>query len=296
MNLLSKMYGGALKPGDPRRYLIEAIVGAVQADGVVKREELEVLEQSLQEHEMFAGLSRDVNKALLEMAEESIAFAGGPLRRIPYMARGLPSRSHRLAAYAVAAEIILSDSPIPEPAEAMYLDLLKKWFLLGDQESKAIFEAAKKRRGMNVVEDLTEAMQALMPHYLDCMALMASADGHVSMAERNALLGVLRSLGDMAILSEEELMNAINDAFRRIDGKDADREVVRISAAMKTPTDRYWAAVYMMILAVADGHQDWRPVWLLGSAQEALKLSDEDMDRAFGTAKLFPIRARKAGS
>jgi uncharacterized tellurite resistance protein B-like protein len=292
VNLLSKMYGGNLKPGDPRRYLIEAIVGAVQADGVVKKEEIEVLEQSLAEHEMFAGLSRDIHRALIEMAEESIAFAGGPIRRIPYMARGLPSRSHRLAAYAVACEIVLSDSPIPEPAEATYLDLLKKWFLLGDHEAKAIFEAGKKRRGMNVVEDLTEAMQALMPNYLDCMALMASADGTVTMAERNALLGVLRSLGDMAVLSENELMDAINEAFRRVDGKDPDREVVRIAGQMKTPSDRYWAAVYMMILAHADGLPDWRNVWLLGSAQEALKLTEEDMDRAWASAKLFPIKQR----
>jgi len=293
VNLLSKMYGGGLKPGDPRRYLIEAIMGAVMADGVVKAEELEVLEHSLAEHEMFAGLSRDIHRALIEMAEESIAFAGGPMRRIPYMARGLPSRSHRLAAYAVAAEIVLSDSPIPEPAEATYLDLLKKWFLLGEHEAKTIFEAAKKRRGMNVVEDLTEAMQALMPSYLDCMALMASADGTVTMAERNALLGVLRSLGDMAVLSENELMDAINDAFRRVEGKDADREVVRIASQMKSPSDRYWAAVYMMILAAADGSDDWRQVWLLGSAQEALKLTEEDMDRAFASAKLFPIKHRK---
>jgi tellurite resistance protein len=287
------MYGGGLKPGDPRRYLIEAIIGAVQADGVVMKEELEVVEHSLADHEMFAGLSRDIHKALIEMAEESIAFAGGPLRRIPYIARGLPSRSHRLAAYAVACEIVLADSPIPAPAEQYYLDLLKKWFLLGEHEAKAIFEAGKKRRGMNVVEDLTEAMQSLMPAYLDCMALMAAADGSVSMAERNALLGVLRSLGDMAVLSENELMDAINEAFRRIEGKDGDREVVRIASQMKTPSDRYWAAVYMMIMAHADGQQDWRPVWLLGSAQEALQLTEEDMDRAFASAKLFPIRARQ---
>jgi hypothetical protein len=97
----------------------------------------------------------------------------------------------------------------------------------------------------------------------------------------------------MAVLSENELMDAINAAFKRVEGKDADREVVRISNAMRTPSDRYWAAVYMMIMAVADGQQDWRPVWLLGSAQEALKLTEEDMDRAFASAKLFPIRQRK---
>ena len=58
---------------------------------------------------------------------------------------------------------------------------------------------------------------------------------------------------------------------------------------MISPSDRYWGAVYMMILAYADGLRDWRQVWLLGSAQEALKLNDDDMDRAWATAKLFPV-------
>jgi hypothetical protein len=96
----------------------------------------------------------------------------------------------------------------------------------------------------------------------------------------------------MAILSDSELIDLINAAFKRVEGKDPDREVVRIANAMKTPSDRYWVSVYMMILAIADGYNDWRQVWLLGSAQEALKLTDEEMDRAFASAKLFPIKGR----
>ena len=286
------MYGGSLKPGDPRRFLIEAMVGAIQADGVVKQEELDVLEENLADHEMFSGLSKDVTRALIEMAQESIAFAGGPLRRVPYIAKGLPSRSHRMAAYAVACEIILADGPTPEAAEAAYLDVVRKWFLLGSDEGKRIFEAASKKRGMTEVEDLTRAMQALMPYNLECMALMAAADGTVTAAERNAVLGVVENVGDMAMLGDGDLGAAIDTAFRKVDGRDPDREVVRIAAAMGTPTDRYWAAVYMMIIAFADGYNDWRQVWLLGSAQEALRLDDESMDRAWASARLFPIPHR----
>jgi uncharacterized tellurite resistance protein B-like protein len=291
VNLLSKMYGGSLRPKDPRRFLIEAMVGAIQADGVVAKEELEVLEANLQEHEMFAGLAPSITRVLVEMAGDSIAFAGGVLQRVPYMAKHLPSRSHRLAAYAVACEITLADGPIPAEPEQEYLDQLEFWFLLGEEESRAIFEAAKRRRGMAEVEERTRQMQGLMPFYVECMALMASADGSVSAAERQALSGVLRNIGDMAILSARELDDVIDTAFRRVEGRDGDREIVRIAGAMDTSSDRYWAAVYMMILAYADGFRDWRQVWLLGSAQEALRLSDDDMDRAWQSAKLFPVRA-----
>ena len=59
MNLVSKMYGGSLRPGDPRRYIVEAIVGAMQADGVISQEELDVLESSLSDHEIFSGLKQE---------------------------------------------------------------------------------------------------------------------------------------------------------------------------------------------------------------------------------------------
>ena len=289
MNLLSKMYGGSLRPKDPRRFLIEAMVAAVQADGVVKQEELDVLEAQLAEHEMFAGLRPDITKVLIEMASDSIAFAGGVLRRVPYIARNLPSRSHRLAAYAVACEIVLADGPEPAEEEQHYLDYLKLWFLLGEDEAKAVFDASKKRRGMAEVEDRTLAMQGVMPYNIEAMALMACADGSVSSAERQALRGVLRNIGDTAVLSDPELDAFIQTAFGKVEGKDGDREIARIAKGMISPSDRYWGAVYMMILAYADGLRDWRQVWLLGSAQEALKLSDDDMDRAWATAKLFPV-------
>jgi uncharacterized tellurite resistance protein B-like protein len=289
VNILSKMYGGNLRPADPRRFLIEAIVGAMQADGVVKKEELEVLETNLAEHEMFAGLSGRAAKALVEMASESIAFAGGPLRRVPYMARGLPSRAHRLAAYAVACEITLADGEIPAPGERAYLDLLKGWFLLGEEEAKGLFDAAKRKRGMHEVEDRTRHMQQIMPINIQCMALMAAADGQVTHQERNALLGVLRNVGDMAVMEEDQIMEAVDKAFRAIEGTEPDRQIAKVARGLEQPSDRYWAMVYMMIIAIADGYSDWRQVWLLGSAQDAMGLSDQQMDRAMATAKLFPV-------
>src|SRR5262245_7458383 len=210
------MYGGSLRPRDPRRFLIEAMVGAIQADGVVAQEELEVLEMQRGEHEMFAGLKPEITRVLIEMANDSIAFAGGVLRRVPYIAKNLPSRSHRLAAYAVACEIVLADGPVPAEPEQDYLDYLKLWFLLGDDEEKAIFEASKKRKGMAEVEDRTIQMQGVMPYNVECMALMACADGNVSAAERQALRGVLKNIGDTAVLDERELGEVIEKAFKSV--------------------------------------------------------------------------------
>jgi uncharacterized tellurite resistance protein B-like protein len=288
MNVVSKMYGGTLRPKDPRRFLMEAIVGAMQADGVVSKEELEVLETTVADHEMFSALKPETTRVLIDIANESIAFAGGAIRRIPYMARGLPSRAHRLAAYGVACEIALADGEAP--AEVMYLRNLKAHFLIGDAEGKIIYEAAKKRKAMAEVQELTVQMQMLMPRYLDCMAIMAAADGQVTQQERNAVLGVVKGVGDMAVLEPHELEEQVAAAFARVEGKDVDREIARVARDIQKPSDRYWAAVYMMIIAVADGKRDWREVWLLGSLQDAFKLGDREMDQAMQSAKLFPLQ------
>jgi uncharacterized tellurite resistance protein B-like protein len=289
MNVMSKMYGGGLRPADPRRFLMEAICGAMQADGVVTKEEIEVLETSVAELEMFSSLSPEAVKTLVDIGNEAIAFAGGSVRRIPYMAKGLPARSHRLAAYAVACEIALADGE--SPPEVLYLRHLKQHFLLGDEEAKAIYDAAKRKKAMAEVELRTLKMQDLMPLNLDCMALMAAADGTVTDRERRALVDVVRNIGDMAVLSDDELQGAVNAAFKRIEGKDGDREVAKIAQQMSS-SDKYWAAVYMCIIALADGQRDWRSVWLLGSAQDAFKLSDRQMDQAMNSARLFPIPFR----
>src|SRR5262245_33792056 len=103
------MYGGALKPRDPRRWIIEAMVAAIQADGVVEQAELDVLERNLQEHELFSSMRRDMVKELIDMANESIKYAGGSSARCEYIARGLPARTHRLMAYATACEIVYAN-------------------------------------------------------------------------------------------------------------------------------------------------------------------------------------------
>src|SRR6266540_313449 len=100
----------------------------MQADGVITQAELAVLESSLSEHEIFSGLSGEATRLLIDIAKESIAFLGSPVRRIRFMAAALPARTHRMAAFAVASEIALADGEAP--AEVMYLRALKNHFLL----------------------------------------------------------------------------------------------------------------------------------------------------------------------
>src|SRR5262249_59304985 len=104
------------------------------------------------------------------------------------------------------------------PAEVIYLKSLKSNFLLGDEEAKAIYEAAKKRRSMTEVEERTRRIIQLVPTFIECMALMAAADGEVTESERRALLGVLSNVGELAIYGEQELDTDHSDAFKEVGG------------------------------------------------------------------------------
>jgi uncharacterized tellurite resistance protein B-like protein len=281
------MFSGGITTEDPRRFIIEAMLGAMEADGDVTEEEMNVLEKNLDEHELFQGLTGDERSRLVDLAADAIRESGGGNSRAGSIAKGIPSRSHRLTAYAMACEVCVSDADLPE-AEINYLDALQKALGLSDEESRELFEGARARSGLKTVEEKASVMRDMMPRFVDCMALMAAADGEVHEDEMAGVRSVLRNIPDMAVLTREELDDAIQSSFERIRGKDVAEELGKISETIKAPSDRYWTTVYMMIIARADGRTDWREVRFLQSARKHFDLADPAMDQAMETASMFP--------
>jgi tellurite resistance protein len=120
------------------------------------------------------------------------------------------------------------------------------------------------------------------------MALMAAADEEVHHEERLAMRSVLRAIPDMAVLTHAELDEAIDVAFDRIKGKSSKDELVDIAKDVAQQSDRYWVTVYVMIIALADGKQDWREVEFLANLRKTFTLTDTQMDAAMSTASQFP--------
>jgi uncharacterized tellurite resistance protein B-like protein len=281
------MFGGGLSADDPRRFLVEVMLSAMEADGDVTPEEMEILQRNLDGHELFADLSGDGSARLIDMAADAIREAGGGPSRLAAIAKGLPSRSHRLTAYAMACEICVSDAELPE-AEIRYLELLQSALQLDDTEAVEIFEAARQKSGLQTLEEKTSRMRELMPRFVDCMALMAAADGEVHDEELAGVRAVLKNIPDMAVLTADELEEAIRLSFERVKGKDPAEQLASIAETIQSPNDRYWTAVYMMIVALADGKTDWREVGFLKTVETTFGLSDAHMDQAMQTAALFP--------
>ncbi len=287
MSFLRKMFSGQVTGDDPRRFLIEAMLGAMEADGEITDEEMAVLQKNLDEHELFEGLVAEETARLIDLAADSIRKAGNGQARVDQIANGLPNRGHRMTAYAMACEVCVSDDDLPE-SEISYLNSLQEALQLQDTEARDLFEAARASSGLMTLEEKSSRMREMMPHFVCSMALMAAADGEVHMDELMSIRAVLQQIPDMAVLNEEELDEAIEIAFERVAGKDVNDELHTFAKSISNGADRYWTTVYMMIIALADGKTDWREISFLRSVETAFELTDYQMDEAMKTASLFP--------
>lgn len=287
MSFLRKMFSGRVNTEDPRRFLVESMLGAMEADGDVTEEEMATFEGSLANHPLFEGLSGEELSRLTEIAADAIRVAGGGKARLPAIADGLPSRSQRLAAYAMAAEVCISDKELAE-SEIEYLDGMMTAFSLDENEAKEVFEAARQHTGLLTLEEKSEKVRQLLPAFVRCMALMASADDEIHHEERIGMRAVLRNIPDMSVLTGAEIDEAIDVAIERVAGKDGKAELAEVAAEIPQASDRYWVAVYTMIIALADGKNDWREVEFLANVKKTFGLDEQQMDIAMKTAAQFP--------
>jgi uncharacterized tellurite resistance protein B-like protein len=287
MSFLRQMFSGKVSSDDPRRFLVEAMLGAMEADGEVKEDEVIALEDNLAKHPLFEGLSGEELDRITDQAADAIREAGGGKQRLDAIAKGLPSRSQRLAAYSMAAEVCVADKELAE-SEIDFLDAMQTAFALEENEAKEVFEAARKQSGLLTLEEKSEKVRGLIPSFVRCMALMAAADGEIHHEERLAMRAVLHNIPDMKVLTAAELDEATDIALDRVKDADSGKELATIAGEVPQSSDRYWVTVYVMIIALADGKNDWREIKFLESMRSTFGLSDNQMDVAMKTAAQFP--------
>jgi uncharacterized tellurite resistance protein B-like protein len=287
MSFLRKMFSGKVGPDDPRRFVVEAMLGAMEADGEVMEEEMATLEGNLGNHPLFEGLSNEELSRMTDHAADAIREAGGGKARVEAIAKGLPSRSQRLAAYSMACEVCVADKHLAE-SEIDFLDVLQKSLALDDIEAKELFEAARKHSGLLTLDEKSDRVRLMLPEFVKCMAMMAAADTEIHHEERLGMRSVLRAIPDMAVLTNAEIDEAIEIALDRVKDKAQDAELAAIAKTISQPADRYWTTVYVMIVALADGKTDWREIQFLETLKDKFALSESQMDAAMRTAAQFP--------
>jgi uncharacterized membrane protein YebE (DUF533 family) len=287
MGFLRTMFGSGLAKDDPRTYLVEAMVAAIDADGDVSDAELKKLHEKLDTMEIFKVLSQDSKDRLVDQAAESIEAAGGGRARVAEIAKGLPSRAERVMAYTLAAELCVADNEVQE-REIPYLESLQDALGLPEEEAREIFEAVRTKSSVSTIEERVSKMHALMPRFIDSMVLLTLADGKVDDREVDGIATVLEHIADARSFSENSLHDEVAAAFTRLSGRPTNEAIDEIAKAIQAPQDRFWTMTYMMIVAATDGAKDWQELGLLAQFQKAFGLDSKAMDGAMKIALQFP--------
>ncbi len=270
-NGLKDMLGGSLRPSDPRRFLIEAMIGAMNSDGYVDPRELDALHRLLAEHELFATLRPETARVLIDLGTDAVQMAGDG--RIDAVARGLPARTHRLAAFAMASEVCVADQEIHE-AEVRYMENLSRALHLAAHETHELFDAARHYQAMEMLAHKIDSLSQLTPMIVDTLALAHCLERRVRNKHKKRLRELLRSLIDIQS-SPDSIEAEVTRALHPLNhSQDVGFWLERLAQRVPDAADRYWLAVYVALEYAARGKEEWREVRFFSLLERAFAIVD----------------------
>jgi uncharacterized tellurite resistance protein B-like protein len=282
------LLGGGLKPNDPRRFLIEAMIGAMNADGIIDPREIATIERRIATHPLFQGLGPAPARTLIDLSTDAIKFAGSAFSRAPAIAKGLPARIHRLAAFGMAAEVAAADEQLVD-GELQFLEALRISLRIAPLESEALVDNARAGHLGEYLDDRYHRIKSLIPVACEVFALRALGRSMANDEERFRVRDFFAAIPDLS-LSKDELDAELYRAFRRPRAADAQvfGELSHLAATLPDPVDRYWMMVYTLVAEVPATVPSWRVIPFTGVMQAAFQITDTDMELAVVDALTFP--------
>jgi uncharacterized tellurite resistance protein B-like protein len=282
-----ELLGGSLRPSDARRFLIEAMIGARSADGVIDARETAVLEREIAQHPLLQGLGPKA-RMLIDLSTDAIRFAGHAISRAPAIAKGLPARIHRLAAYGMAAEVTAADQAFQE-GELTFLEALRIALRIAPIEAEQLAAAAREGRLAEQLDDRYLRIKTLIPIAAEVFALRALSRVAATDEERFKLRDFFAAIPDLA-MSRDELDAELFRAFRRprAPGAAVFGELSRVASGLPDPVDRYWLVVYTIVAEQPASVPSWRVIPFVGVMQAAFQVTEMDMELAVIDALAFP--------
>lgn len=292
--VVKEIFRGALRANDPRRFVIEAMVGAMLADGVSDQRELESIKERVASHPLFTGLPAEAAKTLTELSADSIRFAGGSLARATTIGKSLPARCHRISAFAMAAEVCASDTQFVE-AERHYLETLRLALRIGPLEAEYAYHALATGELNRFLEDRVLRIQSLTPLVCDLFALRALSKHQANDDHRFGVSDFCAAIPDFLPL-REQLDSELFRAFKRMPTvNDIPRELRALAEALPDPIDRFWMVVYALAAEPPTALAAWRVIPFVGLLQNAFQIVDADMELAVSDALAFPASTPRPG-
>ena len=295
MQHVKNLLGGGLKPNDPRRFLIEAMLCSMKADGAIDPREQAVFESHVANHPLFEGMGANASKTLIDLSDDALQFAGGAVARAPAIAKGLPARIHRLAAYGMAAEVAVADKQM-HAGEVSFLEALRVALRISPLESGQIINFAQAGQLTPYLDDRYLRIRNLIPVACEIFALRALAAATATDDHRFKVRDFFAAIPDLR-LTPDELDAELYRSFRRPRAADAQvfGELSRVAQSLPDPVDRYWMLVYTLVAEPPSSVASWRVIPFLGVMQAALQITETDMELAVVDALTFPPAMPRPG-
>ncbi|MEO8698506.1 MAG: TerB family tellurite resistance protein [Kofleriaceae bacterium] len=285
---MRELLGGGLKPNEPRRFLLEAMIGAMHADGAVDARETAVLEHHLAQHPLFYGLGTAAARTLISIATDAIKFSGTAAGRAPAIAKGLPARIHRLAAYAMAAEVAIADQSL-HAGELAFLEALRGSLRISPREAEEIMGVAAAGRIGKYLEEIYVRIKSLVPHACELFALRALMRNTATDEHLLRIRALFEAVPDLQ-LPTTEIDGELLRAFRRPRSPTAQTldELAIVATRVPEYVDRYWLIVYALVAEAPAKVPQWRVRPFVRVVQAAFAITDADMELAAVDALMFP--------
>jgi hypothetical protein len=280
------LFRGALRSNDPRRFVIEAMVAAMIADGVADALELELITTRITGHPLFEGISPESAKTLTELSADSIRFAGGSLQRAAAIGKGLPARCHRLTAFAMAAEVCASDTQFVD-RERQYLEALRMALRIGPLEAEYTYAALATGEFARFLEDRVLRIRSLTPLVCELFALRAAAKHQADDDHRFEVSDFLAAIPDF-VPDREALDAELYQAFKGALAVDVQDALRHLADSLPDPIDRYWLVVYALVAEPPAELPSWRVIPFIGLLQGTFQIIDADLELAVSDALSFP--------
>jgi hypothetical protein len=295
-----EVFSGPMKSNDPRRFFIEAMIGAMRSDGDTSPAEVALLEKHISNHAWLRGLPTNAIGMMVEMASEAIHFAGGSLNRVPAIARGLCFRTHRLLAFALACEICSVDSVVVD-AERTFIESLRVALRVSTLETDEILQAIDRDQLQPFLANRMERIWALRPVVSELFTIRAISKNRLVDEHRFAVRAFFCSITDLQGPTDE-IDTELFHCFRRlrapsIDGSlDGPRDVgqsvttqlTNLAKQLPNPLDRYWLVVYALAAEAPAQVASWKLIPFIGLLQNVFQLVDRDLALAAQDAMGFP--------
>jgi hypothetical protein len=285
---VKELFRGALRANDPRRFVIEAMVGAMLADGFADARELEIITTRIANHPLFESIGEGAAKTLTDLSADAIQFAGGSLARVAAIGKGLPARCHRLSAFAMAAEVCASDTQFDD-TERQYLEALRMALRIGPLEAEYTYAALATGELARFLEDRVLRIRSLTTLVCELFAVRAAAKGQADDDHRFEISDFLSSIPDFHT-NRELLDTDLYRAFKRnaASGDQVHVELRRIADTLPDPIDRYWLVVYALVAEPPADLPSWRVIPFIGLLQGTFQIIDADLELAVSDALSFP--------